>query len=73
MMDKLDVELGALRARLENLHLDMVELREDVKLLKDQVSMGRGAVRFIGIIGTVIVALTTLAAWVSQNFRSFTH
>lgn len=72
-MEKLEIELGALRARLENLHLDMVELREDVKLLKEQVSMGRGAVRFIGIIGTVIVALTTLAAWMSQNFRTLSN
>jgi len=70
-MDKLEHELGALRARIENLHLNMVELREDVKSLTMQVSMGRGAVKVIGITGSLIVALVTFAVWIGQSFKPF--
>jgi len=71
-MDRLEQEIGALRARVENLHLDMVELRDDVKSLTLQVSMGRGALKLIGITGGVLVALTTFAAWIGQMFKPFT-
>lgn len=71
-MDRLDQEIGALRARLENLHLDMVELRDDVKSLTLQVSMGRGALKLAGITGGVLVTLTTVAAWIGQMFKPFT-
>ena len=70
-MDRLEQEIGAMRARIENLHLDMVELRDDVKLLSLQVSMGRGALKVIGITGSIAVALTTFAAWVGQAFKPF--
>jgi len=73
MMETLEIELGALRARIENLHLDMVALREDLKRINEQVSMGRGAVRFIGVLGTVIVALATLAVWMGQHVKSLTN
>ena len=72
-MTHLANEIGALRARIENLHLDMIELREDVKTLNSQVSMGKGAVRFVGIAGSVILALTTAIAWFGQNFKSITQ
>ena len=70
-MEGLEQEIGAMRARIENLHLDMVELRDDVKSLTLQVSMGRGALKFIGITGSLVAALTTFAAWLGQNFRPF--
>ncbi len=70
-MNNLEQEIGAMRVRIENLHLDMVELRDDVKSLTLQVSMGRGALKVIGITGTVIAALTTFAAWIGQAFRPF--
>ncbi|MCF8467409.1 MAG: hypothetical protein K9G33_08425 [Sneathiella sp.] len=70
-MDRLEQEIGAMRARIENLHLDMVELRDDVKSLAQQVSMGRGALKVIGITGSLVAALTTFAAWVGQTFRPF--
>ena len=72
-MTNLENEIGALRARIENLHLDMIELREDVKQLNSQVSMGKGAVRFVGIAGSVILALTTIIAWFGQNFRTLSQ
>ncbi|MEH6546921.1 MAG: hypothetical protein V7701_10855 [Sneathiella sp.] len=71
-MDRLEQEIGAMRARVENLHLDMVELRDDVKSLTLQVSMGRGALKFVGITGGVLVTLTTFAAWLGQMFKPFT-
>ncbi|GLQ07503.1 hypothetical protein [Sneathiella chinensis] len=71
-MEKLEHEIGSMRARIENLHLDMVELRDDVKSLSLQVSMGRGAVKVIGITGTLVIALTTFAAWIGQTLRPFT-
>lgn len=70
-MDTLEQELGALRARIENMHLDMVELREDLKGLTIEVSMGRGAIKVLGITGTLIIALTTFSAWISQSFGGF--
>lgn len=70
-MNNLEQEIGAMRVRIENLHLDMVELRDDVKSLTLQVSMGRGALKVVGITGTVIAALTTFAAWLGQAFRPF--
>ncbi|WP_373087027.1 hypothetical protein [Sneathiella sp.] len=70
-MDRLEQDIGAMRARIENLHLDMVELRDDVKSLTLQVSMGRGALKVIGITGTIVAALTTFAAWASQNFKHY--
>ncbi|GEM_PF-6575192 len=70
-MEKLEQEMGSMRARIENLHLDMVELREEVKALSQHVSMGRGALRVIGLTGTIIVALTTFAAWLGQTLRPF--
>ncbi len=72
-MTNLANEIGALRARIENLHLDMIELREDVKQLNAQVSMGKGAIRFVGIAGSLILALTTIVAWFGQNFKSLTQ
>ena len=50
-MENLEQELGALRSRIENIHLDMVELRDDLKILTMQVSMGRGAVKVLGNYG----------------------
>ena len=70
-MCQLENELGALRVRIENLHLNMVELRDDVKSISAQVSMGRGALRVIGITGTLVAALVTLAAWVGQWLKPF--
>ncbi|OUR76597.1 hypothetical protein A9Q83_13570 [Alphaproteobacteria bacterium 46_93_T64] len=70
-MGQLENELGALRARIENLHLNMVELRDDVKSLSSQVSMGRGAIRVVGIIGGLLVAVTTFAAWIGQTLKPF--
>lgn len=72
-MDRLEQEIGAMRARVENLHLDVVELRDDMKNLNRQVSMGRGALRVIGITGTLMIALTTLAAWVGQTLKPFSN
>lgn len=72
-MDKLEQEIGAMRARVENLHLDVVELRDDMKNLNLAVSMGRGAIRVIGITGTLMIALTTFAAWVGQTLRPFSQ
>lgn len=72
-MDKLEQEIGAMRARIENLHLDVVELRDDMKNLSLAVSMGRGAVRVIGITGTLMIALTTFAAWIGQALRPFSQ
>ena len=72
-MDKLEQEIGAMRARIENLHLDVVELRDDMKNLSLAVSMGRGAVRVIGITGTLMIALTTFAAWIGQTLRPFSQ
>ena len=69
-----DVRLGiaaSFQAPPQNLHLDMVELRDDVKSLTLQVSMGRGALKVIGITGSLVAALTTFAAWIGQNFRPF--
>ena len=71
-MDNLEQELGALRSRIENVHLNMVELRDDLKILTMQVSMGRGAVKVLGVMGTVIIALTTFATWVTYSLRPFT-
>jgi hypothetical protein len=65
-MQGLEQELGALRARIENMHLDMVELREDLKGLVVEVSMGRGAIKVLGIVGTLIVAVTSFSAWIAQ-------
>ncbi len=70
-MQKLEQEIGAMRARIENLHLDMIELRDDMKILNLQVSMGRGALKVIGITGTILVALTTFAAWIGQTLKPF--
>ncbi|TNE36262.1 MAG: hypothetical protein EP348_07275 [Alphaproteobacteria bacterium] len=70
-MEALEREIGAMRARIENLHLDMVELRDDVKGLTQQVSMGRGALRVIGITGSLAAALTTFAVWLGQTFKPF--
>ncbi|MEH6474510.1 MAG: hypothetical protein V7727_02420 [Sneathiella sp.] len=70
-MGDLENEISAMRVRLENLHLNLVELRDDVKSLSMQVSMGRGAIRVIGITGTLVVALTTLAAWIGQTLKPF--
>jgi len=70
-MGQLENELGALRARIENLHLNLVELRDDVKSLSSQVSMGRGAIRVVGIIGGLLVAVTTFAAWIGQTLKPF--
>tara|TARA_R100000005_G_scaffold91662_1_gene64203 strand:+ start:3636 stop:3854 length:219 start_codon:yes stop_codon:yes gene_type:complete len=70
-MNNLEQEIGAMRVRIENLHLDMVELRDDVKCLTLQVSMGRGALKVIGITGTAIAALTSFAVWIGQTFRPF--
>jgi hypothetical protein len=70
-MDTLEQEIGAMRARMENFHLDMMELRDDVKLLSLQVSMGRGALKVIGITGGIVVALTTFAAWIGQTLKPF--
>jgi hypothetical protein len=70
-MQQIEHELGALRARIENLHLDMVELRDDVKILSSQVSMGRGAIRVVGITGGLLIALTTFAAWIGQSLKPF--
>ncbi len=70
-MDRLEQEIGAMRARVENLHLDMVELRDDVKYLSLQVSMGRGALKVIGITGSLAAVLLTFAAWIGQAFKPF--
>ncbi|WP_415237337.1 hypothetical protein [Sneathiella sp.] len=70
-MEKLENEIGTMRVRIENLHLGMVELRDDVKALSGQVSMGRGALKFVGLTGTVIVALITFIAWLGQTFKPF--
>ncbi len=72
-MDKLEQEIGAMRARVENLHLDVVELRDDMKNLNLQVSMGRGALKVIGITGTLLIALTTFAAWIGQSLKPFSN
>ncbi len=65
-MQGIEQELGALRARIETMHLDMVELREDLKGLMIEVSMGRGAIKVLGIVGTLIVAVTSFSAWIAQ-------
>lgn len=70
-MEKLEQEIGAMRARVENLHLDMVELRDDVKHLSLQVSMGRGALKVIGVIGSLGAIMLTFAAWIGQMFKPF--
>ena len=70
-MQKLEQEIGSMRARIENLHLDMVELRDEVKALSQHVSMGRGALRVIGLTGAIIIALTSFAAWLRQTLRPF--
>ncbi|MCG8491039.1 MAG: hypothetical protein MI743_05445 [Sneathiellales bacterium] len=70
-MTTLEQEIGSMRARIENLHLDMIELREEVKSLATQVSMGRGAIKLIGITGSLAVALTTFAAWIGQVLKPF--
>ena len=70
-MTMIEEEIAVLRVRVENLHLDMAELRDDVKSLTLQVSMGRGALKVIGITGTAIAALTSFAAWIGQTFRPF--
>ena len=72
-MDTLEQEIGAMRARVESLHLDMVAFRDDLKLLSEQVSMGRGALRVIGVTGAVLVALTTFAAWIGQTLKPFSN
>lgn len=72
-MSRIEEEIAAMRVRVENLHLDMAELRDDVKCLTLQVSMGRGALKVIGITGTAVAALTGLAAWFGQTFRPFSQ
>lgn len=72
-MDRLEQEIGAMRARVENLHLDMVAFRDDLKVLSEQVSMGRGALRVMGVTGAILVALTTFAAWVGQTLKPFSN
>jgi len=71
VMGQLENEISAMRVRLENLHLNVVELRDDVKSLSMQVSMGRGAIRVIGIIGALVAGLATLAAWIGQSLKPF--
>lgn len=70
-MTTLEQEIGSMRARIENLHLDMIELREEVKSLAAQVSMGRGAIKLIGITGSLAVALTAFATWIGQMLKPF--
>ncbi|WP_025898619.1 hypothetical protein [Sneathiella glossodoripedis] len=65
-MERLEQELGALRTRIETMHLDMVEVREDLKGLMREVSMGRGAVKVLGVVGTLIVAVSSFGAWLAQ-------